>query len=398
MAGINQICGLAFLLITIILYLTLQKVQEVFNSNRALAQFARYECTEASMEEVVGVDSISGKCYSVLVDFEIRGKACSNNILTDSICDKCISLEQNVRQWQHWTVEVCKNARNMRSEEYDVENLTPEERKNYEELARKKNCHTEDRYGWRNKEGNGISWQFPSSDPIDHGRRGFFNDINNLRLQDMDSTDDTHSAIFGGSAFDEKKMTLAYTIAMLKTGNTPVSIYNGTLYTGANNAYESQRDQHQLCIQHTEANEFIGGITTSEFENLPDFGELDEYPLCDDENKSVGTYSVEAECRGQPDAGVRVIGNIHKDDVTGKTHFGPFTHPSYADIDKFPVSMFVWEQDHTLSHDDAITNYITDISKLFKAFKNGMNTAIIFCLLICIGCLKGKGGSSSSSS
>lgn len=397
--GCQKLFGLIFLLITLILFGTLNKITKVFNANKALANFARYECTEASMQEIVGVDGVSGKCYSTLVDFEIRGHACSNNILTDSICGECISLEQTVQQWQHWTVEVCKNARTNQAREYNLSDpeLSDQDKEDHAELARKKQCHTEDRYGWKNKLDDVKTWDFPSSELADRGKRGFFNAPPNLRLQDMDSTDNSHAAIFGGdeTMFAQAKMGLAYIVAIIKTGSQPVSIYNGTLYSDAN--LEAARSEYEFCVGHQEALEFVGGITVNEFENLPDHGDVNHYPACDDELKAVGSYKVEAKCVGQPDEGVRVIGNIHKDSVTGETHFGPFTHMNYPDIDKFPVSLFVWEQDHTLTHDHAISNYVDDIGKIFKAVKNGLTFAMVITFLIAAACFKGNGGSSSSS-
>lgn len=398
----KKIGGLS-LLSVLVMWSVLETAQKAFNVNKGLAKNARYECIDANIADL-DTDGVDGQCYSVRTNFAITTDTCSNNILSESICDKCMILNQNVEQWQEYEVEVCKNQRfqgtNARVFNVKDPQISDKEKEEYNEFARNQNCHTEYRYGWRGHEDNhnNIAWNFPSTSESDRGTRSFPANASALRFEDYASP--SSSMIFGGAMWDDKYMGIAKAVAFGRTGQEQMSIWNETVFYG--DANDASRDSFNFCIEQNEAeSNFIGGITDDEFKALPNYGDLTAYPHCHlDENtgQQLGTYKVRADCVGLPDADIRIIGTAKKDLNTNQWHMGPYQSPNYPDTGDIPTMMFVWEQDGALETGQAIDNYIDEISAAFLAFKNGIHGAMFFTFCFSCWCFKIAKEASKSSS
>jgi len=299
-----------------------------------------------------------------------------------------MQLEQTVEQWQPYFVEVCRDQRsNARSgvigdgiQTYDLNSpdTTQEQRAEYEAAAKRRECHTERREGWKRQATNehGINWSFPSSDEQDQGRRIFNTEEAHISFKDPNSA---NTVIFGHSSFEPKKMDRAHAVAIQRTGNSPMDIWNATDFY-SQSAMNVVRDPTQFCVEHNEALELVGGLTDDQFKALPNYGSHEKYPKCSEISQANnnggqhdGTYKVEANCIGQPQANVRIVGQLVKDANNGTAHFGPYSHPNHPNVKhgdlEFPVYLFIW-QDGSLNLNDAIAAHIAELGANFKKVKN----------------------------
>jgi len=407
--GLAKLFSLGFLLAAIGTWQFLEAAQKTYNANKRLANAARDKCTDINLSEISDSDTIPGDCYSFRTHFQIAENVCSPNTLSESICGQCIDVTQKVQQYQEYEVQVCDKKRmggSTESRTFDLEegDLTEEDKKEYEKLKRNQNCRQEKRYGWRSHKSPDMDWNFPSVNDEDHGNRKLSSEQHNLRFADF--ADNSHSVQFGNfydDHYDEDKMVLSMATAYLKTGAEDMQVWNKTFY---GNSEDLSRDPYQLCLDETAAADFdADGLTDSEFQASANYGNITAYPHCHLENPDMptGTYKLSAKCNGRQQSDIRIIGTLKKNG----THWnaGPYSDSeNYPDIPfgeeaDFPVYLWVWATDGSLTTNEAIDGYLDEIAALFTLVKNTCNAIMFLCVIGCLVCGKaGEGKSSSSSS
>lgn len=409
--GLAGLLSLMFLIGAIACYQYMVIAEKVYNANKSLANGAKYRCKDATIQELALGDGIENTCYSVVADFEIKQNTCADTVLKESVCGRCMHVNQNIQQWQDYEIQVCarsgKNVQARTFDSYDIEHgkLNKEDQEEYYDLARNQNCKTETRYGWRDHEHSFVPWDFPSSDPQDRGNRQFKTPGDKLRFQDPASSDPAHSIAFNndGNKYAENKFKIAYDYAIGKSSSDPIHVWNATSFYG-DFIKDLARDTQKLCIENGEASELNGGLTNSEFMALPDYGKETHYPLCgqdtgdskDNQNRNVGTYKISADCVGKPESHMRVIGTATKDS-NNQWQMGPYTSPESPDIENIPVMMFIWETDGSLSTSAAIDKYLQELALLFTSIKGILQACMGFNIIMMCVCGKIDKGKSSSS-
>lgn len=407
--GCKLLIGLGCLAIAFGTYSFMEFSQTVFNKNKRLANHGKSVCTDINIADI-GVDTVSGNCYSVRANFKVASRTSAPNILPEAISGHCMKTMQTIQQWQHYTVEVCENRRmggSVESRTFDFEegDYSEDEMKDIEKFKRNSNCHQESRYGWRSQEhtDNGNpSWTFPSADQEDRGSRDFDAAPADLRFHDY--ADGSASVQFGDwQFFDTAKMLLAHVTAHVKTGTEQIHVWNATNF-----------DRPELCIADTTAFN-SGGLSNSAFMASGGYADTAYYPTCESHlnQDQIGNYKVRGDCNGREDDDIRIVGILHKNTTNGDDwRLGPFSdatnHPDIESSLKdendnpimVPVTMFVWETDGSVSTSSAIDNHIAEMAAILAAIQQVCYFVMGFFGLVGITCIKKDGdddGSSKSS-
>lgn len=101
--------GCFSLVIALIFFILISITQKVYLKTYKLSEQSLLDCQETTISDIIQQNGvISGNCYTFIADFDILEEACSDNILKDSICGKCIELQQTVLQYQKMPGNDCR--------------------------------------------------------------------------------------------------------------------------------------------------------------------------------------------------------------------------------------------------------------------------------------------------
>ena len=406
----NLVCGLISFAIAVAAYFFLEVQQKAFNTKSRLYESGRYECVDKTITELNADSDFTSACVSFLSDFKIQNEVCSDNILSESMCGKCISMSQKVEQYQHRVKEtrVCnRKGRNGDTikEEYDAEDKS----ENAEKARSNNNCHTTytDVYEWKSNPSNAgnQAWNFPIG-PNGDGEPGIKkieNDANNLNFVEV--TDGNTQKVHFNGAGTPQNLNIIRKRTYQILGKTDMPIWNSTFYGDAN--LEAGRNVNEMCITSSEASNFdADGLTNSEFQALSNFGDAAYYPSCTTSHPTmaVGTYRVSAECLGREASNVRVVGLIERD-VNGTLQSGGFTNPLYSNgendqyvVDDLKPFIWIWDESGA-STADAFAKVIMQDKAQFDSLSQVCQIVmLIFGILGVVMLVTGNKKSSSSSS
>lgn len=294
---------------------------------------------------------------SMNADFVMPVPLCATDTLKNSICGKCINIEQTVEMYQRVDVQTCTYGRKGKTitNEYVAQggemrlvksNDDEKHAKTYQEMRNSGQCQTTTTYEWLEDESDddNHSWHFPSSNDATWGTKLYENSVGNIIFMDMA----TNSVLkFLGSSHIQD-------LGITKTGSVSMSIWPIT------NFYQSgaRASAEELCIAYSEATTWAtklantqSGFNNSEFVQLPNYGNPVKYPHCEAVHPTMptGTYKITATCNGAQSLDMRIIAGIQT--VPGVTY--KVLRPWTDEVGSTTFFM-LWSQDGTKTTNEMI--------------------------------------------
>jgi len=278
-------------------------------------------CKDINLNDLDLETHVDG-CYHWTGHFKVLDSIQSENILPDMNTCKTMMMKQEVWQWQSHFANINDQQNHITS--IDWRNADPEQ---------DGSAYDPTTFDW------------PSSNPVDHAARSFKNDRKNLVFEPYNIKAGYVPVYFDGykdynppwvNKLNKRKWEKVRNMAYQNTidsminylGETPIDLANGTFYSVAEQEDIRLDDSYNtglaMCFSKETANNDLvpSDQSNSVWEQTTNYGSLDHYVPCTmmPGDRTEGDYKVQSACQAGAKNRVRVIAQIRKvkDEETGE--------------------------------------------------------------------------------